>query len=36
LQPQLFGRIAHALSTPACGSLWLHAEHLKAALSRCV
>jgi tetratricopeptide (TPR) repeat protein len=36
LQPQLFGRIAHALSTPACGCLWLHADQLKAALSRLV
>jgi tetratricopeptide (TPR) repeat protein len=36
LQPQLFGRIAHALSTPACGCLWLHPDQLKTALSRCV
>ena len=33
LQPQLFGRIAHALATPACGTMWLHADALKATLS---
>ena len=33
LRPQAFGRIAHALATPACGRLWLNLDDLRAELA---
>jgi tetratricopeptide (TPR) repeat protein len=32
LREQTFGRIAHALSTPGCGRLWLNLDDLRAEL----